>query len=191
MKKIENYPIIQRVDLAYDSVEDRLVLWAFTSQGPVKRLLITRRLSQRLLNNYVAILTEESAAMGAPKEFSNDIHHIEHFAAVAAYDKDSESPQRTNLSDYNDAGVAFLVTEALLQVKENKILLAFKGRAANNFSTPINASLNLAAFKLDRPVAHKFLSMLIEKLDESNWCIDSKVEWARGEKNKKSGGVVN
>jgi hypothetical protein len=188
---MENYPIIQRVDLAYDSVEDRLVLWTFTSEGPVKRLLITRRLSQRLLDNYVAILTEESPAMGAPKEFSNDIHHIEHFAAVAAYDKDTESPQKTNVLDYKDASVAFLVTEALLQVKENKILLAFKGRATNNFSTQINDALNLAAFKLDRPVAHKLLSMLIEKLDESNWCIDSNVDWARGGKNEKLDGALN
>ena len=154
-------------------------------------MLITRRLSQRLLSNYVAILTEKSAALRAPKEFSNDIHHIEHLAAVEAYDKDTESPRQTNLSDYKDAGVAFLVTEALLQFKENKILLAFKGREATNFSTPINAAMNLAAFKFDRPVAHKFLSILIEKLDESKWCIDTRVDWAGRENNKRLEGALN
>ena len=94
---MENYPIIQRVDLAYDRIEDRLVLWAFVSEGPVKRLLITRRLSQRLVTNYVAFLTEESAALGALKELSKDIRHIEHLAAVAAYDKDTGAARQLSL----------------------------------------------------------------------------------------------
>jgi hypothetical protein len=157
-----------KLSFSYIEAEDRLVLSADGRGGERVTLLITRRLTARLLNALASLLERSNPrARQAPSPLRGDVVLLEHQAAIQA-------PSQTTLAPSGPVPGApprHLVPPALLTAVDVR-------NRASHFSLAFrDARQPLVTCDLTRVELHRVVQLMLTKVTEAGWCISVDASW--------------
>ena len=171
------------VSVVYHSAEDRL-LFVVTGADNLKRaIMVTRRLTIRLIDGFAHLLDRtSSAAQEAPEWARSDMIMFEHQGALAKVQAPSAASvtapgavtQKKPMSDtVAGAGSAaktpplpILMDAVDIKIKPKSFLLTLKsgGQAVSHM-------------EVGRGDLHRFLALLRRKCDEADWRVVNQTKW--------------
>lgn len=165
-----------KLSFSYSEAEDRLLVLADGQGGERVTILVTRRLTARLLNALASLLERSSAtARQAPSPLRDDVVLLEHQGAVqAAARQVASAPKPTS------APAPVSVPEAPPQLLLPPTLLAaidVKTKPSHFSLTFRDARLTLATCDLTRAELHRVVQVLLIKMDEVDWNIRVEATW--------------
>ncbi len=176
--RIEKPLITQQLSCHFDQVEDRLLLMAHTPSNQVHSVALTRRLTERLINAFAALLIDSSSlATQAPIEARADVVLLEHLSAVTTnHHLHSSSPMTTSTpassimtaqsSTVPNTPALPLISSVQVQIEPMRFLL--------HFHTEHDVAMVLT---LKRPELHCLLALLRHYADVANWNLLIETTW--------------
>ena len=151
----------------YDVGEDRLAIHAGQAGGDSAAvLMLTRRLTVKLINGFGALLQASSIfAHSAPEELVSDIILLEHQGALVDGGRDSTSlPVGTGHSSTHLA--AILVTDIAVTTRPSDFMIVF-----------LRLQRPLVQIVVSRSALHRLLDALKRHADEAGWNMPIEVNW--------------
>jgi hypothetical protein len=159
------------ITLSYSEVEDRV--FADASDGRItERLILTRRISRRLLSAFVNLLERSSAtAKRAPLDMRNDVIALEHLSAVSQPpEKGAPAKAGPNPAPV-EVRAAVVLTKVDVQVLPRAFRLVFH-----------SAREPVASLTINRLKFHKLLAALDRFATTAEWNIRDPSEWLDADK---------
>jgi hypothetical protein len=162
-----------KLSFSYSEEEDRLVLLVDSRGGQRVSILVTRRLTMRLLNALASLLERSSpTARQAPSPLRGDVVLLEHQGAVQAGARQTvaavaspppaavpEPPPQLLLAPT-------LLTAVDISTKPSHFSLTFR-----------DARLTLATCDVTRAALHRVVQGLLTKVGEADWNIRVDATW--------------
>lgn len=181
------FPVVNRLDMGVDPVEDRVFLMVHTIEHGRRIVLLTRRMTRVVLGHIAKVMERTSeAASRAPSDQRQEVLRMEHMGALST--AAPAAPGQDAASDPAEAMPpepvpAFLATEVKVRVGgDGSLLLAVLGprRPAPEGAAP--APDPVCALPLDRASAHRLLGLLNDKAEAAQWDLSADPEgaWLRG-----------
>lgn len=190
------FPLVTKLDLGINTLEDRLVLVAHTREHGRRLVLLTRRMVGVLLAPYGRLLEQTSrAASRVPADHLQEVLQMEHVGALsrlpgpadgtgprADADADAAGAGGDGVGDDDRGGaavpdVAFLVTEIKLQAAPEHLVIGFLGQRRHGPQGDGTAQEPVCAMTLDRADAHRVLAMVSDKAREADWALPPPASW--------------
>ena len=160
-----------RLSFGYHEIEDRLVMIVADRGGEAKSLLLTRRLTGRIVNALAHVLEKSSPeARNAHSGLRDDIVLLEHHDALhsqkagasgSASDK-GQSKSKPSIG----SGPAQLVHRGRITTRPDGFTFTLMG-----------AKQTLAAMKLSRKDLHRVLETIRRFADQADWDIKIDANW--------------
>lgn len=156
--------------IAFSEGEDRLILVGTDPAGAPQAMLLTRRLTARLINGIAGALERSNiVASSAPEEMRSDIVLMEHQVALAGAGQGEASPasaDETPAANQDLSLTPALVTNVKLVTNPQNFELVFGPNAG--------AHLQLVLNRLD---LHRFLEVLKRQAEHAGWNLQIDAEW--------------
>lgn len=157
--------------VGYDETEDRLLMTCRAAGGEAVTLLLTRRITRRLLAGFAGVLARSSPTLGrTPAELRAEVIVLEHLGALAGAgavlpEAGPPGPEAGPAADGGRPAIK-LVTKVDLQTLPDRFLLVFHDAES--------ALVRLAA---RRPEFHRLLSLLDRHAAAAEWSIRGDAGW--------------
>jgi hypothetical protein len=160
---------------AYSLPEDRLVLLVVGAKGEKIALLVTRRLTGRLINGLAGILEKSSPAVSrAPAEMREDVVLLEHQEAVSGRTSQEPSASAATADSPEEAGQG----APSAQIKSALLTAIDVSTKPTHFELALKSGDSIVAgFNATRHELHRTLSMLKTKAQEADWNLSLEASW--------------
>ena len=158
---------------SYSEAEDRLVVLASNPTGAKIGLLLTRRLTGRLINGLAGILEKSSvAASHAPAEMRDDVVLLEHQGAIS----DKGTQEQTKSAPDTDAPP---LTQQPVQIQTVHIQSIDVSVKPTLFEIVLKDGRlqPIVALDIGRAELHRVLALLTRKAEEADWDIRIEAGW--------------
>jgi hypothetical protein len=161
-----------RFTIVFHEAEDRLLVLAADGAGEQQGLVLTRRLTARLINGLAVILERSNvAASTAPDELRSDIVLMEHQGALAGTDAAAPAGEAQAQAPTADpAGTVQinlrLVTSVDIKTNPRDFHMALKTAVGE----PVAVVLN----RLD---LHRLVELLKRQADTAGWNLQIEADW--------------
>lgn len=152
------------ISISYDEADDRLFLDASDANGS-GRLILTRRITRRLLSAFVTLLEKSSVALKkAPADLRTEVIALEHLSAVSqAQDVNRSAIPGQSLRKAFDPVV---IAKVDVQMRPRAFRLVFH-----------SAREPVASLTLSRQKFHRLLAALDQFAAAAEWNIRDGAEW--------------
>lgn len=193
MKKESNYPLSDHFTLGFSAYEDRLLLSAQRKQLGAATVLLTRRMTVLIIRQLLAKLPDISGLEQTPHAYWQEVLQMAHQRALAEQASSATKGQAPDDSvvddgsepaaepeDKNrpaDAADLYLATELTSELRENRLLMAFKGLPLPDAMRTACKHEPIVAFTLEPEQVHQFLEILIVKSTEAQWHLPLDLPW--------------
>ncbi|MBX9930315.1 MAG: hypothetical protein K2Y56_02055 [Methylobacterium sp.] len=160
-------PIVARqLTFAYNEPEDRLTLLAGDTLGQSIHVLMTRRLTERLINGLAQLLEQSSPlAQTAPADLRNDIILMEHQDAL--FGRTEPGPAVTDaIEPANAAPPTHLILAIDVAVMPQTFEIGLRAGAAF-----------LIRLSLDRHSVHRLVEALSQRAEAAGWNLVLGAPW--------------
>jgi hypothetical protein len=156
------------ITLSYSDHEDRIFLDC--NDGTyLSRLVLTRRITRRLLSAFAELLEKSSIALTkAPADLRTEVIALEHLSAINQLQPKTAKEAGQSVSVLNNLG-SLLVAKVDFHVTGQSFRLIF-------YST-VEAIVGLTLTRTD---FHKVLAMLDQRATEAHWDIQGGTQWLSG-----------
>lgn len=170
------YPVVTRLDVGFDMVEDRLIAHLHTVADGTRVVLITRRLMRLLLDHHAALLrrTSETAAR-APAGQRDEVLRMEHVGALSTISANGVPPV-TNAAAGTPPAV-WLAREVQFRVEGAAIIIGFMGQRRDTGAEKRPVNEPIGAMTLNRADAHRILAMLAKRSKDADWGLEHHAPW--------------
>lgn len=161
--------------LTYNIPEDRLVLLVVGAQGEKIGLLITRRLTGRLINGLAGILEKSSPSVSrAPADMREDVVLLEHQEAVS----DNISKEQSGGSGMTAGQTPGAKGGQSIQVKTAILTAIDVATKPTHFELKLKSGSDVVTgFNATRNELHRTLGMLKTKAQEADWNLQLNASW--------------
>lgn len=173
-------PVARRLDVTYDAVEDRLVLYADTRSNGRRALMIPRRMLQRFLQRYGQVLRETSDVVArAAVDQQDEVLQMEHIGAIASIE---DAPTDAEGRIARERAVTapadtYLATKADLHPRDGALTVAFYGLYRDPLGADGTQAEPVCALVLNRTQAHLVLAILHKHARRAQWGLDEGAAW--------------
>lgn len=161
-----------RFTVLFHEAEDRLLVLASDAKGGQEGLVLTRRLTARLINGFATILERSNiAASTAPDELRNDIVLMEHQGALAGSELLAPVGEPQTQAPAASTGGKVQIRPRLVtsvDVKTNPTDFHMVLKAAGGL--PVAVVLN----RLD---LHRIVELLRQKAEAAGWNLQIEADW--------------
>lgn len=160
--------------LTYNAPEDRLVLLVVGAGNEKVGMLITRRLTARLINGLAGILEKSSPAVSrAPAEMREDVVLLEHQEAVG---RPGSQGQKDAAPLAGKSGTA--QGGQPVQIKPILLTAIDVSTKPTHFELKLKSGENvITGFIATRNELHRTLGMLKSKAQEADWNLSLEASW--------------
>jgi hypothetical protein len=157
-----------KLSFSYSEAEDRLVLIMDSREGQRVSVLMTRRLTIRLLNALASLLERSSPmARQAPSPLRDDVVLLEHQGAIQAGARQAAVPPASAPEPPPQLLLAPTLLSAVdISTKPSHFSLTFR-----------DARLTLATCDVTRAELHRVVQGLLTKVGETDWNIRVEAAW--------------
>jgi hypothetical protein len=153
---------VTTVAAAYLEQDDRLALDCADGVSRL-RLVLTRRITRRLLGACISLLERSSAVLAkAPPDLRSEVIGMEHLSALSQRNEPVPAPPTRDLDDLG----AVLVTQIDLRATADSFILIIQ-----------SGTEPVARLASSRPVFHKTLALLDEWATHAEWNIGGRSAW--------------
>jgi hypothetical protein len=155
-----------QITISYDEIEDRI--FVDTGDGRTRaRLILTRRITHRLLGAFIALLERSSLAVTrAPADLRAEVIAFEHLSAISHSEEQDTPASPAPLSPATGAPDATVIAKVDVQVAPQSFRLLFH-----------SSEEAVAGLTLSRPNFHKILAALDRFAAAAEWNIRGDAEW--------------
>ncbi|GHA32654.1 hypothetical protein GCM10007989_30970 [Devosia pacifica] len=165
---------VSKLSLVYNPGEDRIALGVRDADGERVILLLTRRMTGRLINGLGAILKRSSPTVtSAPEELRNDVILMEHQQALQEEQERQAKPRTSAEPSDDDTAEAHesqpqiaLVSD--IDVSTHRTHFELKFRAGER---------PLAIAEISRRAMHLFVDALTKRAQEADWTLSYSEDW--------------
>lgn len=163
---------VSSLSLFYNEAEDRLVFLATDEAGTRLALVLTRRLTARLIDGVASILQKSNlAASMMPADIQADLVMLEHQEAVAhrahgSSKTDGGSPDARPATGWPMQLPGIFVTSVDIVTMPTHFRIRIR-----------NGKAVAAHFDCNRSELHRVLDMLVARASQADWGIAVKAEW--------------
>ena len=193
MKQESNYPLSDHFTLGFSAYEDRLLLSTKRGQFGAATLLLTRRMTVLVIRQLLSKLPDLSGLEQTPHAYWQEVLQMAHQRAlteqtsnvtkeaapdsptVAAGEERSAEPEGNSQSA--DEPDLYLATEITSELREKRLLLAFKGLPLPKAMRTSCSHEPVVAFTLEPEQVHQFLELIIVKSTEAQWHLPLDLPW--------------
>jgi hypothetical protein len=160
------------ISVLYHAAEDRLACVATAADNSQLALMVTRRLTTRLVNGFAHLLERTSlAAQEAPERARGDIVMFEHQGAIASGAQAAPAaeslPSQGISKGTETTRLPSMLMDAIdIKIRPKLFILSLKsgGKA-------------VAQMQVTRADLHRLLALLRRKCDEADWDIKNETSW--------------
>lgn len=159
-----------RLTLLFLESEDRLLLLAANGNGAQEGLVLTRRLTARLINGLAALLERSNvAASTAPEDLKNDIVLMEHQGALAG----------TEAASSETAGKAAVMPEnSMARIPQRLVNTVNIKTNPADFHIVLQAPGGVpVATAMNRLDLHRLVELLKRKSETAGWNLQIDAAW--------------
>ena len=171
MTQTEEAFLATRLTILFNEQDDRLVALASDTSGAQEGLMLTRRLTARLVNGIAAILEKSNVtASKAPGELRNDIVLMEHQGAIAGVpEPPAGGPEGQPVENPTNSTVQITFRlVSTVNIKTNPMNFQMVLQAAGG--GPVGVVLN-------RDDLHRLLELLKRLADVADWNLPIDAAW--------------
>lgn len=165
-----------RIDLAYDLVEDRILLTAFGPGDQHVPLCMTRRFTRSFLGKLAETLLKTNGDVSrAASDHREEVFLFEHMNALSSteFSSSQEGEQQAAAASNPDSGSGEEQAAVAVQAKPGLITrvdvtIRTEGFIMNLFELDVSR----ATIGLSRPEAHRILDLMLRKARTAGWDLD-------------------
>jgi|GEM_PF-1131232 hypothetical protein len=193
MKQESNYPLSDHFTLGFSAYEDRLLLSTQRGQFGAATLLLTRRMTVLVIRQLLSKLPDLSGLEKTPHAYWQEVLQMAHQRALAeqassvakeaAPDSAAAAAVEESAGGSEDSGQStdepdlYLATEITSELREKRLLLAFKGLPLPKAMHTSCSHEPVVAFTLEPEQVHQFLELIIVKSTEAQWHLPLDLPW--------------
>ncbi|TFH75449.1 hypothetical protein E3V39_04870 [Gammaproteobacteria bacterium LSUCC0112] len=205
------YPLSKKLNINFSAYEDRLLVKAERIGIDDVTLLMTRRMTMLVLQQVLSRLPELSGLDKTPAAYWQEVLQMSHQGAMEAKTRadKAESEQKSAAADAEKAANAdkdeslaqdndkksaepsadpkgeqgiYLATELTVQVKGDRLTLAFRGLQMPDAMTKASQHVPVLAIPLSLDNVHQLIELFITKAREANWHMPVDLPWLESPK---------
>ena len=193
MKQESNYPLSDHFTLRFSAYEDRLLLSTQRGQFGAATLLLTRRMTVLVIRQLLSKLPDLSGLEQTPHAYWQEVLQMAHQRALAgrassgakeaAPDSSAAAAGGGHSGGSEDSDQStdepdlYLATEITSELREKRLLLAFKGLPLPKAMRTSCSHEPVVAFTLEPEQVHQFLELIIAKSTEAQWHLPLDLPW--------------
>lgn len=196
MQQNSNYPLSDQFSLGFSPYEDRLLLSAHRPQFGQITLLLTRRMVVLIIKQLLSKLPDLSGLQQTPHAYWQEVLQMAHQKAVAenasgnkpaatsgesaiggSVPASDKSGVQNDKKQATEATELYLATELTSELREGRLLLAFKGLPVPEAMRKPCQHEPVVAFTFEPEQVHQFLELLIAKTTEAHWHLPLDLPW--------------
>lgn len=201
------YPLSKKLNINFSAYEDRLLVKAERAGIDDVTLLMTRRMTMLVLQQVLSRLPELSGLDKTPAAYWQEVLQMSHQGAMeaktradkaeseqktaAAEAEKSEKSDKSGTSDLEEDKKSadtqashgiYLATELTVQVKGERLTLAFRGLQMPDAMTKASQHVPVLAIPLSLDNVHQLIELFITKAREANWHLPVDLPWLESPK---------
>lgn len=190
--KIEGlrYPVSAKLNITYNSVEDRLVVLVQRLKKGPARVLLTRHMTIVMLEQLLARLPEMSGFNKSAPQHWQDILQITHHHAMqsrAATEKQNKAAAAAAGDEAERAAAlakapTYLATGMTLGRRELRLLMALRGFLLPDSMTqqsPTHEPIMVIPLELEH--VHQIIEVLMIRASEGHWRLPHELPWRKAD----------
>jgi hypothetical protein len=195
------YPLSKKLNINFSAYEDRLLMKAERAGIDDVTLLMTRRMTMLVLQQVLSRLPELSGLDKTPAAYWQEVLQMSHQGAMEAKtradkaevaQKSAEAVAEKATQTASDTVVEsaeppaalgiYLATELTVQVKGDRLTLAFRGLQMPDAMTKASQHVPVLAIPLSLDNVHQLIELFITKAREANWHLPVDLPWLESPK---------
>ena len=189
----QSFPRVHQIRFMHSGLEDRMAIRLTMASGEGRVLWLTRRGLVLLMQRLNGVLKQSHPA-GEGEAAHDMVMALEHIGARSQIAAQREQEQASADSG-EDKGIKpptewthFLLTEALVEVQDETIVLALSGQSLPNEPDLRQDPVPIGGLALTRPHAHEILRLMGANAEQADWNIEQSIGWLKSPKRAEGDG---
>ena len=180
-----NYPVSKKLNINFSAYEDRLLVNAERIGIDDVTMLMTRRMTIRVLQQILSRLPELSGLNKTPAAYWQEVLQMSHQGAMEAKtraDKVQAEHKPLSAKPGEPSKGIYLATELTVQFSADRLTLAFRGLQMPDAMTKAAQHVPVLAIPLSLDNVHQLIELFITKAREAHWHLPVELPWLESPK---------